>query len=98
VKFCPINECPTAAECGYAGECLKARGGEASSKVAGPVGSLSTGDLLAAVVQWSEARKMRCLSCDEGQESAPCTCFDVVAAIDAAEKKLQGIADEAANR
>ena len=53
--------------------------------------------LLAAVVQWSEARKMRCLSCDEGQESAPCTCFDGVAAIDAAEKKLQEIADEAAN-
>lgn len=35
-NFCPINECERAAECGYAGECLKAKSEVAPSESTGP--------------------------------------------------------------
>jgi hypothetical protein len=51
MKFCSINECTTAAECGYAGECLKARSALPTPEPQGQSArsSLATGSMLFAV-------------------------------------------------
>lgn len=45
-----------------------------------------------AISQWADAKAMRCLCCDEGNESSPCTCTEGVAALERAEKQLLELA------
>lgn len=50
-NFCPINECERAAECGYAGECLKAKSEGATRESPGPakvVAAVPTGSMSVA--------------------------------------------------
>ncbi len=54
----------------------------------------SPDELIAAALNWHDCRLMRCLSCDEGDEGAPCGCFEIIDCIVDAEKRLASAAEE----
>lgn len=50
--------------------------------------------LIAAALAWHDVRLMKCLSCDLGDENAPCVCFEIIDHITTAEKALEQAAEE----
>lgn len=61
MKFATCERCLSPNQCATLGRCLEAPGARAPSKVAGPVGSLSTDDLLGELtpVIWKGRRYFR---------------------------------------
>lgn len=53
------------------------------------------GEAMEAIARWVVARRLRCYCCDEGFESAPCTCIENVGMLVAAEERLTELAIEA---